>query len=79
MPVRLEQAIVILLAQHGSLAADQVAAHLREEAAEVQATLRRLRDQGLVDVLAVGELQGHVTTAASYWRLTNAGREAAAV
>ena len=37
--------------------------------------LRRLRDRGLVDVVAVGELQGHSTNAASYWRLTDAGRD----
>ena len=70
----MELAILIVLAQHGSLAADQIAAHLGDSIDDVNLTLRRLRDGGLVDVLAVGELEAHVTTAAAYWRLTEAGR-----
>jgi DNA-binding PadR family transcriptional regulator len=34
-----------------------------------------LHKRGLVDVLSVGELEGHTTRAAAYWRLTDAGRE----
>lgn len=41
---------------------------------DVQQALRRMRADGLVDVLAVGELVGHSTTAAAYWRITDAGR-----
>ena len=36
--------------------------------------LASLRDRGLVNLLSVGELKGHSTGAASYWRLTDAGR-----
>jgi len=72
-----ELAILITLAQHGPLAADRIAAQLEDPPGEVQVALRRLRDRGLVDVVAVGELQGHSTNAASYWRLTDAGRERA--
>lgn len=71
----MELAILITLAQHGPLAADRIAAQLEDPLGEVQAALRRLRDRGLVDVVAVGELQGHSTNAASYWRLTDAGRD----
>ncbi len=69
----MELAILILLGQHGSLAAEQIAAHLDDPLEDVNATLRSLRDRGLVDVLSVGELEGHRTRAASYWRLTNEG------
>ena len=72
----MEQAILILLAQHGSLAADQIAAQLQHGVDDVQQALRRLRADGLVDVLAVGELVGHSTTAAAYWSITDAGRDA---
>jgi DNA-binding PadR family transcriptional regulator len=40
----------------------------------VRNALTDLRDGGLVDVLSVGELEGHSTRAASYWRLTEKGR-----
>ena len=69
-----EIAILLALAQHASLAAEQIAAHLRDPVDDVQLALRRLRDRGLVDVLAVGELQAHSTNAAAYWRLTEDGR-----
>lgn len=68
-------AILLLLEQHRSLPAEQLAAHLGEPLASVNAGLRTLRDRGLIDVLSVGELEGHSTRAASYWRLTDAGRE----
>jgi predicted ArsR family transcriptional regulator len=68
------EAILTLLARHGSLAAEQVAAQLGDPRETVNNALRRFRDRGLVDVLAVGELEGHSTNAASYWRLTDEGR-----
>jgi predicted ArsR family transcriptional regulator len=70
----MEGSILELLGQHGSLAADQVAAHLGKQLDAVNERLRDMRDRGLVDVLAVGELEGNLTTAASYWRLTDKGR-----
>lgn len=71
----METSILLLLEQHGSLAAEQIASHLGDPLATVNAGLRTLRDRGLIDVLSVGELEGHSTRAASYWRLTDAGRE----
>lgn len=71
----MESAILLVLEQHDSLAAEQIAAHLGDSLASVNAGLRDLRDRGLIDVLSVGELEGHRTRAASYWRLTDAGRE----
>jgi predicted ArsR family transcriptional regulator len=71
----MEGSILELLEQHGSLGYEQVAAHLHEPADEVRNVLSRLRDRGWVDVLSVGELEGNVTRAASYWQLTDAGRE----
>jgi predicted ArsR family transcriptional regulator len=70
-----ELAILILLAQHRTLAFDQIVAQLGESPADVRSTLTDLRDAGFVDVLAVGDLVGHSTHAASYWRLTEAGRQ----
>ena len=69
----MELAILILLGHHGTLAAEQIAAHLDDPLDDVNAALRRLRDRGVVDVLTVGELVGHSTNAAAYWRLTDAG------
>jgi len=66
-----------LLGQHGSLGYEQIAALLEKRPGEVRQALERLRERGLVGVLAVGELEGHSTRAASYWRLTDAGRDAA--
>jgi predicted ArsR family transcriptional regulator len=70
----MEGSILALLEQHGSLAYEQIAAHLHEPSDAVRNALVSLRDRGLVDVLSVGELEGNVTRAASYWRLTDAGR-----
>jgi DNA-binding transcriptional ArsR family regulator len=67
--------ILALLEEHGSLAHEQIAAHLNEPPDAVRHLLSAMRDLGLVDVLTVGEFEGHSTQAASYWRLTDAGRE----
>lgn len=71
----MELGILLLLEQHGSLAAEQIAGHLGDPLASVNAGLRNLRDRGLIDVLSVGELEGHRTRAAAYWRLTDVGRD----
>jgi predicted ArsR family transcriptional regulator len=73
--MNMEASILALLEQEGSLAYDQVAAMLDQRPDAVRNVLTRLREGGLVDVVAVGELEGHSTRAASYWRLTDAGRE----
>jgi DNA-binding transcriptional ArsR family regulator len=71
----LEGSILALLERHGSLAYEQIAAHLDEPPDAVRNALTALRDRGLVDVLGLGELESYKTTAAAYWRLTDAGRE----
>jgi predicted ArsR family transcriptional regulator len=71
----MEGSILALLEQHGSLAHEQIAAQLNEPPDTVRNTLVSLRDRGVVDVLTVGELEGHTRLPASYWRLTDAGRE----
>jgi predicted ArsR family transcriptional regulator len=73
-PLETEGSILALLAEHGSLAYEQVAAHLGEPPDAVRTMLTKLRSRGLVDAFAVGEMQAHGTTAAAYWRLTDAGR-----
>jgi DNA-binding PadR family transcriptional regulator len=67
-----KQQILTLLEQHGSLAADQIAAHLHEQPDAVQNALRGLHEHSLIDVLSVGQL--HLMKAAAYWRLTEEGR-----
>ena len=46
-----EAQILTLLELHGSLAADQIAAHLHEQPDAVQNALRGLHEHGLIDVL----------------------------
>jgi predicted ArsR family transcriptional regulator len=70
----MEGSILELLEQHGSLGYEQVAAHLHKPPDAVRNALGSLRDRGFIDVLSVGELEGQVTRAASYWRLTDDGR-----
>ncbi len=70
----MEGSILELLEQHGSLGYEQIAAHLGEPPDAVRNALADLRESGLIDVLSVGKLEGNLTTAASYWRLTDAGR-----
>ena len=71
----MEGSILELLEQHGSLAYEQIAAHLHERPDAVRNALADLRDRGLVNVLSVGELVGNLTNAAAYWRLTADGRD----
>lgn len=52
---RMEGSILKLLEQHGSLGYEQIAALLSEGPGEARQALERLRERGLVAVLAVGE------------------------
>jgi predicted ArsR family transcriptional regulator len=70
----MEGSILEVLEQHGSLGYEQIAALLQEPPDAVRNMLASLRDREFVDVLSVGELEGNVTRAASYWRLTDEGR-----
>jgi predicted ArsR family transcriptional regulator len=67
--------ILVLLEQHQQLPYDEVAAELGEPAHLVREALSRLRGIGFVDVVAVGELEAHVTRPSARWRLTDQGRE----
>jgi predicted ArsR family transcriptional regulator len=69
-----EGLILALLAQHESLAYEQIAAQLGEQPERVWDALHDLRARGLVDAVPVGRLEGQLTTAVSYWRLTSEGR-----
>jgi DNA-binding transcriptional ArsR family regulator len=70
-----ERRILELLEQCGSLAFDQIAAHLDEPPSAVRSALGGLRDGGLVEVLTTGDTEAHSTHVATYWRLTDAGRD----
>jgi predicted ArsR family transcriptional regulator len=71
----MEGSILELLEEHGSLGYEQIAALLGERPDEVRNSLTDLRESGLVDAFSLGELQAPTATAASYWRLTDRGRE----
>ena len=71
---RMEAAILELLERHRLLNYEQIATLLNERPGGVRQALERLRERGLVGVLPVGVLEGNVTRAASYWRLTDEGR-----
>jgi predicted ArsR family transcriptional regulator len=70
----MEGSILALLAEHESLGFDQIVAHLGKAADAVRHALQDLRDGGFITVLSIGDTQGHVA-AASYWRLTDKGRQ----
>jgi predicted ArsR family transcriptional regulator len=72
--ITVEGSILALLAQHESLAYEQIAAELEEQPERVWAALHNLRERGLVEAIPVGRLEGQLTTAVSYWRLTSEGR-----
>ena len=69
----MEGSILRLLQLHESLGFEQIVAHLGESPDAVRSALTDLRDSGFVSVLSVGETEGHVRSAASYWRLTDRG------
>jgi predicted ArsR family transcriptional regulator len=77
-PLSVEGAILKLLEQHDSLGYEQIAQLLNRRPGEVRQALERLRERGLVAVLAVGEHAGEAVQAASYWRLTDEGRSTVA-
>ena len=70
----MEGSILELLERHGSLAYEQVAAHLHQPPDAVRNALTGLHDRGLVDVLNVGPLGDRSPSAAAYWQLSDAGR-----
>jgi predicted ArsR family transcriptional regulator len=70
----MDGSILALLEQHGSLAYEQIAAHLNEPPDAVRSALGNLRHRNLVDVLGISEVEGHGTREGAYWRLTDAGR-----
>jgi predicted ArsR family transcriptional regulator len=74
MLAAMEGSILELLAGHESLGYEQIAAQLGARPDDVRSALADLRDSGFVDVLRVGDLQRQTGNAASYWRLTDAGR-----
>jgi predicted ArsR family transcriptional regulator len=74
MLAAMEGSILELLAGHESLGHEQIAAQLGARPDDVRSALADLRDGGFVDVLRVGDLQRQTAKAASYWRLTDAGR-----
>jgi predicted ArsR family transcriptional regulator len=71
----MEGSILALLEGHESLGFEQIVAHLGEPPDAVRSALTDLRDSGFVSVLSVGETEGHTKGVASYWRLTDRGRE----
>jgi len=71
----MEGSILALLDRHESLGFDQIVVHLDEPANVVRSALTDLRDSGFVGVLSIGEIEGHAKDAATYWRLTDRGRE----
>ena len=71
----MEGSILALLARHESLGFDQIVAHLARPPDAVRSALTDLRDSGFVAVLSIGEREGHMKGAASYWRLTDQGRK----
>ena len=54
---------------------EQIANLLGTRPDDVRKALEKLRERGLVAVVAVGRPEGHTTRAVSYWVLTGAGRE----
>jgi len=71
----MEVSILALLDQHGALGFDQIVAHLAEPPDTVRSALTDLRDSGFVGVLSIGETEGHTKGVASYWLLSDRGRE----
>jgi predicted ArsR family transcriptional regulator len=68
--------VLATLDEHGSLAADSVAAFVGAGTDAVLASLCSLRDQGLVAAVALTKFEGNAGVAVAYWRLTEAGRAA---
>jgi DeoR/GlpR family transcriptional regulator of sugar metabolism len=70
----MEGSILELLEQHGSLAYEQIAAHLNVPPDQVRNDLNNMRERGWIHVLEVGHLPGERDSPA-YWYLTGLGHE----
>jgi len=67
------EGVLAALQEHGSLAAEQIAAFLGSDLDAVHAILPALRERGLIDAVALTKFEGEVGVAVAYWRLTEAG------
>jgi predicted ArsR family transcriptional regulator len=70
----MEGSILELLEQHGSLAYEQIAAHLGAPQDAIRNALQSLRERALVEVLGLTQWSDDPRTAVAYWRLTDEGR-----
>jgi predicted ArsR family transcriptional regulator len=71
----MDGSILELLEEYGSLGYEQIAGLVAAPPNVVRSALAELLESGMVDVVSVGEVQGHKTNAAVYWRLTEKGRQ----
>ena len=71
----LDWSVLVLLEAHGSLAHEQVAAHLDERPDAARSVLQSLRTQGFIEALVLGKPAESMMTPVAYWRLTERGRE----
>ena len=71
----MREGVLAALQEHGSLAAEQIAAFLGSDLDAVHPILAALREQGLVDAVALTRFEGEVGVAVAYWRLTEAGHK----
>jgi predicted ArsR family transcriptional regulator len=66
---------ILELLDEGTLAPEQIAAHLGLDEAAVRVELDAMRRSGLVDVSTVTVVGNESrTSAAAYWRITHTGR-----
>jgi predicted ArsR family transcriptional regulator len=75
-PGATDWSVLEVLEAHGSLAYEQIAAHLQERPDAVPSVLQSLRARDLVEVLVFGvHAEQMLMSSAAYWRLTEKGRE----
>ena len=67
--------ILELLEEYGSLGYERITALVGAPPQVVRSALADLLESGMVDVVGVGDVQGHKTEATVYWRLTEEGRQ----
>ena len=67
--------ILELLEEYGSLGYERITALVGAPPQVVRSALAELLESGMVDVVSVGDVEGHKTEAAVYWRLTEEGRQ----
>jgi hypothetical protein len=72
---RMNEPILELLEEYGSLGYEQITALVGAPPQVVRGALAELLESEMVDVVSVGDVQGHKTEAAVYWRLTEKGRQ----